>query len=198
MSSKDETEAPEVLWTPQSLGDTSMDRYRLHVNSKFGLQLRTSAELHRWSVTSPHQFWIDLYSWLDLTPALPPTTKQAYDSSRPISSNPPFFTGLQRFNYAENALFSNPDPQAVALIGVREDTNLDEDAEEVLTWAHFREKVRVAASALRQCGRHISITIQKDASRRLMRVQASGKATESQLWWQHLCGQWCFFMPVCH
>lgn len=170
MSSRDEAEIPERLWTPQRPGDTSMDRYRLHVNSKFGLDLRTSEELHRWSVTSPHQFWIDLYSWLDLKPALPPTTKQAYEKKSPISSNPPFFTDLQGFNYAENALFSNPDPHAVALIGVREDTDLDKDAEEVLTWAQVREKVRITSSALRQCGRHLSMTVHKMALRGLMRT----------------------------
>lgn len=152
MSRQDEHEVPEKLWGTLSPGKSSMDKYRLHVNQTYGLNLRTSNDLHRWSVTSPHQFWIDLYSYLDLIPALPQGTTTAYDPKAAMSSNPPFFTGLGGFNYAENALFANPDPDAVALIGIREDTDLDKGDEEVLTWAQFREKVRQVASALPRCG----------------------------------------------
>lgn len=157
MSSQDDNEIPEKLWGPPNPGESSMDKYRLHVNQNYGVNLRSSSDLHRWSVTSPHQFWIDLYSWLDLTPALPPGTKEAYDSKAAISSNPPFFTGLEGFNYAENAMFANPDPDAVALIGVREDTDLEKGDEEILTWAQFREKVRIVASALRQSGMALEV-----------------------------------------
>lgn len=56
-------------------------------------------------------------------------------------------------NYAENALFANPDGEDVALIGVREDTNLDSgEGEVVLTWREFRERVRRTASALKRVG----------------------------------------------
>lgn len=130
-----------------------MDSYRMHVNKVYGLSLQTSSDLHEWSVRSPHQFWIDLYSWLDLTPSLPSGIREAYDSSAPISSNPPFFTQLQGFNYAENAMFANPDPKATALIGVREDTNLANGEEEKLTWSQFRDKVRLTSSALRRSGK---------------------------------------------
>lgn len=155
MSSQDENEVPEKLWGPQHPGESSMDQYRIHVNQTYGLNLRTSSDLHRWSVQSPHKFWIDLYSWLELTPALPRGIQEAYDPKAAISSNPPFFTSLQGFNYAENALFANPDPESIALIGVREDTDLDKGDEEILTWAQFHEKVRMTASALRRCGMHL-------------------------------------------
>lgn len=154
MSSQDENEKSEQLWTPQHPGATSMDKYRLHVNQAYGLNLQTSKDLHRWSVKSPHQFWIDLYAWLELTPSLPLGIKEAYDSDAPMSSNPPFFAGLQGFNYAENAMFANPDPESMALIGIREDTDLDKGQEELLTWSQFRDKVRLTASALRRCGKH--------------------------------------------
>lgn len=150
-SNQGESELPEKLWQSQNPGETSIDKYRLHVNKAFGLDLRTSSDLHRWSVQSPHQFWIDLYEWLDLTPSLPPGTKEAYDPNATMSSNPPFFTGLQ-FNYAENALFANPNPEAIALIGIHEQTDLNKGEEELVTWSQFRHKVQLAASALRVCG----------------------------------------------
>jgi acetoacetyl-CoA synthetase len=156
MSSQDEQNVPEKLWAPQDPGKSSMDTYRLHVNQTYNLNLRTSSDLHRWSVESPHEFWIDLYSWLGLTPSLPPGIQEAYKANAPISSNPPFFADLEGFNYAENAMFANPDPQAIALIGVREDTDLDNGEEELLTWSQFRDKVRLTASALRRCGMHAS------------------------------------------
>jgi acetoacetyl-CoA synthetase len=69
-----------------------------------------------------------------------------------MSSNPPFFPELSGFNYAENALFENPNPEAVALIGVRDDTDLSTSDGEKLTWHQYREKVRLTASALKKHG----------------------------------------------
>lgn len=48
--------APEVLWRPQNAGATPMDRYRTHVNDKFGQDLRTTRDLQRWSVRQPQNF----------------------------------------------------------------------------------------------------------------------------------------------
>lgn len=124
-----------------------MDDYRRHINEHFSAKLETTKDLQKWTVQNPQKFWIDLYSWLKLTPPLPKGLSQAYDDTVPMSSNPPFFPG-QMFNYAENSIFSNPDPDAIALIGLREGL----EDEEVQTWHQFRENVRLTASALRQCG----------------------------------------------
>ncbi|PPJ59232.1 hypothetical protein CBER1_05323 [Cercospora berteroae] len=139
--------APEVLWRPQNAGATPMDRYRTHVNDKFGQDLRTTRDLQRWSVRQPHNFWCDVYDYLEFTPPLPAGTTKAFADSVPMSSNPKWFPGLS-FNFTENALFSNPDENATALIGVREDTGQDE----IVTWKQFREQVRLTASALRHSG----------------------------------------------
>lgn len=90
-----------------------------------------------------------MYQYLELKPALPSHIKYAYDDRIPISQNPPFFEGLE-INYAENAIFSNPDPDAVALIGIREGQTFDEA--EHMTWRKFRDQVRLIASALRRSG----------------------------------------------
>lgn len=128
-----------------------MDDYRRHINQKFNASLKTAKELQRWSVQNPQEFWIDLYAWLGLKPDLPSGMKKAYDDSVPMSSNPPFFPGL-RMNYAENALFSNPDPDAIALVGIKEGMDLSKEDGELLTWHQFREKVRLLASAMRRSG----------------------------------------------
>jgi acetoacetyl-CoA synthetase len=142
---------PEQLWTPQHAGHTPMDEYRLHVNNKYQQHLQSTTALQQWSVRSPHDFWCDLYGYLGFIPPLPPGTTKAFDDTVSMASNPTWFPGL-RFNYAENALFANPDENALALIGVREDTDLSTSNGELLTWKQFREAVRVAASALRRSG----------------------------------------------
>ena len=141
----------DKVWTPKMAGHTPMDDYRRHVNQQYHKNFKTSRDVQRWSVQDPQTFWIDLYKWLKLVPSLPDGTTKAYDDTVPMSSNPPFFSSL-KMNYAENAMFDNPDPEAIALIGIREDTDLSNTDGEVLTWRQFRDKVRLTASALRNCG----------------------------------------------
>ena len=128
-----------------------MDHYRRHVNQKFNVDLRDSKDLHKWSVAQPQKFWLDLYTYLNLTPPLPKSMTKAYDDTVPMSTNPPFFPG-QRLNYAENALYANPDPEAVAIVGLKEGMDLAKDSGEQLTWCEFRDKVRLTASALKRSG----------------------------------------------
>jgi acetoacetyl-CoA synthetase len=153
MTRHNDSSNPELLWTPQQANrkssTTPMDEYRNHVNKSFGLNINDSQGLIQWSNEKPQDFWIDLYKYLKLVPSLPPSIKQAYNGNVPMSSNPPFFEGLE-INYAENAMFSNPDPNAIALIGLREGQDLDEA--EYVTWQEFRDSVRLTASALRRSG----------------------------------------------
>ncbi|RJE22875.1 acetoacetyl-CoA synthase [Aspergillus sclerotialis] len=143
---------PEIVSRPsQRRTIMSMDEYREHVNKSFYLRHRDTKDLHKWSVEHPHDFWIELYAYLDLAPPLPFTIKKAYDDTVPMSSIPPFFGGHD-INYAENVLFAKPDPDAVALAGIREGQDIYEDQGEIITWRDFRESVRQIASALRQSG----------------------------------------------
>ncbi|KAK1027223.1 hypothetical protein LTR33_017513, partial [Friedmanniomyces endolithicus] len=145
------TLTPALLWTPTRAGKTPLDDYRRHVNRRYYQNLKTTRALHRWSVEQAQDFWVDLYEYLGLKPRLPKGMTRAYDDTVPMSSNPPFFPGL-RMNYAENALFANPDPDAVALVGIREGMDLAKEDGEQVTWREFREKVRLTASALRRSG----------------------------------------------
>ena len=147
----DPNKVPEIQWSPRNVGKLPIDDYRRHVNQKFNVNLQTTTELQRWSVAHDQEFWLDLYEWEGLVPPLPKDMTKAYDDSVPMSSNPPFFPGLL-MNYAENAMFSNPDPNAIALVGIREGIDLSKEDGDALTWHQFREKVRLTASALRHCG----------------------------------------------
>lgn len=141
----------EIVWRPPPGVTPPLQRYREHVNSKYNKNFRATQELYQWTTERPHDFWIDLYSYINLVPALPSHITKAYDDTIPMSSNPGFFPS-QEINYAENILFSNPDPTALALIEVREDQDIYRDAPATLTWAEFREAVRKTASALKRSG----------------------------------------------
>lgn len=128
-----------------------MDEYRQHINQKFGLNIQDTQALHKWSIEEPHDFWIDLYDYLNITPPLPSNIKKAYDENLPLSSIPKFFDD-HKVNYAENVVFSNTNPNAPALIGIREGQDINGDPAEMLTWGDFRERIREAASALKHIG----------------------------------------------
>lgn len=122
-----------------------MDAYRRHINAKFHQELRTSHDLHAWSVANPQQFWLDVYDYIGIVPPLAPGMMHAYDASIPMSSVPEWFEGV-RLNYAENVLVNaDRDLEAVALIGIREGQDLDG---EKVTWKELRERVRILRSAL--------------------------------------------------
>ncbi|KJF61491.1 acetoacetate-CoA ligase [Coccidioides immitis RS] len=131
------------LWVSPDVGKHPIDDYRRHVNKKFGLSLENSHHLHQWSVTKPHDFWIDLYKYVGIVPPLPPHITRAYNDSVKLSDVPRFFEGVE-LNYTENVL-EGKDPDAIALIGLRE---FDFLHGENVTWRELRERVRRVRSAL--------------------------------------------------
>lgn len=135
------------LWKPTDPDSTPIARYRKHVNKKFNISLQNSQQLHRWSVTRPHDFWLDLWSYVGLVPALPPSVTKAYDDSKKLSDIPKFFEGVH-INYTENVL-TNRDPNGIALIGLREGSD---PAGTKWTWAQLTEHVRRIRSALVRSG----------------------------------------------
>ncbi|QDS72063.1 hypothetical protein FKW77_002828 [Venturia effusa] len=138
------------LWTPPTNPEkTPIAKYRQHINAKFSLNLKTSHDLHAWSVSrrGRHDFWIDLWGYVGLTPALPRDLREAFDDTKGIEENPKWFEGVS-MNYAENVL-EGRDEASIALVGLREGGELDG---EVWTWADLRENVRRIRSALLSLG----------------------------------------------
>lgn len=145
------TSSTKPIWQHPNPDSTAISTYRRHINKKFSVNLKDSQELQRWTVKYPQLFWIDVYEYTNIQPPLPSGLKIAYDEKLKMSDNPVFFEG-HRLNYAENALNGNPDPNAVALIGLREGEDLNGDAGEKVTRSQLRDRVRVVASALRRSG----------------------------------------------
>lgn len=142
--------APVPIWRPrQQPSKIPINIYRAHVNNKFNIQLRDSHELHKWSVSQPHDFWIDLWSYVGLVPDLPPGISRAYDPEIPMTDVPPFFENA-KINYAENVLTQpDVDPDSIALLGLREGSSLDG---EKWSWRTLRENVRKIRSSLIRSG----------------------------------------------
>lgn len=134
------------LWTPPDAEATPISKYRQHINTKFSQKLKDSHQLHKWTVSNRHEFWIDLYQYCGIIPALPKHTKLAYDPKLRLRDIPTFFPGC-KLNYAENVLVPNTatHADAVALVGLRENGL---DSPENITWAELTELVRLARSAL--------------------------------------------------
>ncbi|KAJ5921614.1 hypothetical protein N7454_009088 [Penicillium verhagenii] len=136
------------VWTPTVPHDQiPMNIYRAHVNKKFNQDLRSSQELHHWSIRNLQDFWMDLHSYTGIIPPLPPTITKAFDAKVPMENVPEFFRGAT-VNYAENVI-SGRDPTKTALVGIREGHGL---SGEVWTWGLLWENVRKARSALLQTG----------------------------------------------
>lgn len=137
---------PQVLWQPKDPENTPISTYRRHINSKFDLNLRNSQDLHKWSVSNPHDFWIDLYSYTKIIPPLPSNVKYAFDRNVHFRDIPAFFSG-HKLNFAENLLMTHylRSPDAIALTGLRE-THLNDP--EHITWRELHHLVRIARAAL--------------------------------------------------
>ena len=142
--------ALKPVWQPSAPpASIPLNQYRKHINKKFNLDLKNSRELHKWTVSSPQEFWIDLWSYVGLVPDLPPGTTRAYDEAIPMTEVPRFFEDA-RINYAENVLIQpQVSSSATALIGIREGQGLDGER---WSWAELRERVRQIRSALQRSG----------------------------------------------
>ena len=142
---------PEIVWQPPPdiVGKTPMDQYRQHVNRKFQQNHKNTPELQAWSVANQQPFWLDLYSYLELVPALPEGLTRAYDESLPMSSIPKWYEGVE-INYTENVLENaRKHPDNIALIGLREGQPLDAPIPK-LTWRELERHVAQVSGVLRR------------------------------------------------
>lgn len=138
----------QPIWHPTAPADKiPMNIYRAHINRKFAQNLTSSQDLHRWSVTNPQDFWLDLHDYTGIIPKLPAKATQAYDASLLMSKVPKFFEGAV-VNYAENVLLGKP-LDKLALVGIREMESIEGDK---WTWRDVTEMVRKAQGALRANG----------------------------------------------
>ena len=140
---------PVMLWKPPKPGSSAIARYRRHVNTKFQLDLPDTQALHQWTIARPHDFWIDVYGYLGLVPALPPGINKAYDDTLQMRAIPEFFKG-HLLNFTENVYARNHSRlNETALIELREGMGLEGKQ---VAWGELWERVRVTRSALKRSG----------------------------------------------
>lgn len=127
-------------------------------NQKYGLNMKTYAELYNWSV-GPNRtdFWDDLWNQSGLIYS--GSYSQVVDTSAPMDTIPRWFSGT-RLNFAENILYSaspqdptvrtttSKEDSKIALTEIREGNNEIRD----LSWGDLRRRVALLANAMRARG----------------------------------------------
>ncbi|KAI9697135.1 MAG: hypothetical protein M1820_007951 [Bogoriella megaspora] len=140
---------PIQIWKSPNPESTPIAKYRQHVNTKFGLSLQNTHQLHEWSISNPHDLWIDLYGYLQVVPSLPQSITKAYDDTLRMKDIPEFFKGHE-INYTEVVWSRNHNrSKEKALIEIREGWGLEGKE---LTWEDLWERVWIVRSALLRSG----------------------------------------------
>ncbi|XP_067650701.1 acetoacetyl-CoA synthetase-like [Haliotis asinina] len=134
---------PRVMWTPDRSKPTKMDRLRKSINEKYGVNLETYQQFHRWSCDHYAAFWEEVWKFTGVISSTP--YKQVVDTSKNIAEIPEWFHGA-RLNYAENLLQYNDDRVAIYAAG--------EGRAEVIkrTYKDLRQSVGLYASAMKKMG----------------------------------------------
>ncbi|XP_032371177.1 acetoacetyl-CoA synthetase [Etheostoma spectabile] len=134
----------KVLWYPDSKRNTHMDKFRIQVNTDYGLNLANYNDLYQWSVDSYPDFWAEVWRFCGVVSSKP--YEEVVDVSKRISDVPQWFKGA-RLNYAEN-LLKHADQDKVALYAA---TEANEEIVKV-TFGELRRDVSLFAAAMRKMG----------------------------------------------
>ena len=134
-------EAP--LWRPSAsrIANSQISEFTKEVSKKFGLDLKSYSDLHRWSISNPGRFWRAIWKFCNVRGTI---------GSQPVLTNGDKFAEAKWFsdsklNFAENLLSINQD--RVALIGL-----LENGDRRVLTFNELFDEVEKLAFALQQQG----------------------------------------------
>ncbi|ROW14962.1 hypothetical protein VPNG_03322 [Cytospora leucostoma] len=137
-----------ILWRHPNPAGTQLARFARHVSEKYGLELDTYPELHKWSTDRIADFWAEVWDWCGVA------ASRGYDAVLPEGSpmfpRPDFFAG-SLLNFAENLLYPANVDVRDADVAVMTATERPGDVRET-TWAQLREAVRRCAGALRAAG----------------------------------------------
>lgn len=131
------------LWSPSppAAGDSQMARFMAEVNSAFGANWQTYADLHAFSIRETERFWSKAWDFLGIIgergdgPAFKPGER--FEDAR-------FFEGAH-LNYAENLLLKSDDSPALIFWG-------ESKLKKTISWAVLIAAVSRAQQALRTQG----------------------------------------------
>ncbi|MED6262363.1 hypothetical protein ATANTOWER_018496 [Ataeniobius toweri] len=61
----------KVLWYPDSKRNTQMDKFRIQVNSDYGLNVANYSDLYQWSVDNYPEFWAEVWRYCGVVSSKP-------------------------------------------------------------------------------------------------------------------------------
>ncbi|XP_055957561.1 acetoacetyl-CoA synthetase isoform X1 [Patella vulgata] len=134
---------PKMMWQPDRSKITQMDELRNQINKKFGVNLETYHQFHKWSCENYSQFWEEVWKFTDVIHSEP--YDEVIDKNKDIAEIPEWFHGV-RMNFAENLLRYDDDRIAIYSTG-------EGQAEvKTKTFHQLRHDVSVYAAAMRAMG----------------------------------------------
>ncbi|KAF9262611.1 hypothetical protein L218DRAFT_867144, partial [Marasmius fiardii PR-910] len=71
MASTSYFENSRLLWTPENIQYTPVEKFRKMVNRDRGLNLKDWHDLYRYSIEN-YDFWVDLWKYLRIIYSVPP------------------------------------------------------------------------------------------------------------------------------
>ncbi|KAF5574290.1 acetoacetate ligase [Fusarium pseudoanthophilum] len=124
-----------------------LDAFRRHVNRAYKLDLRTYAQLHKWSVDNVHDFCKEVWMYCGVVYSQPP--ERVANGIDVMWPRPEWFPGA-RMNYTENLLSAGlaQHPDAIAISACLEGGVKWRH----LSWVQLRNRVAQYASALQALG----------------------------------------------
>lgn len=155
MSFTEEPIQGRIVWTPPP-GEARLDKFRERVNKEHSLDLKTYADLHKWSVEHLGPFWQAVWDEIGVVSSV--QAPEVVPKDAPMFPPAEWFFGA-RLNFAENILHHGRDAD-IALISC---TERAEDTRK-MTYKELREHVASAVRALRKMGVTVGDTVASYAS----------------------------------
>jgi acetoacetyl-CoA synthetase len=133
----------EPLWqpTPERVAQANLTAFMADVRRRYGVDTRTLAELHDWSITKPEQFWSAVWSFCGV---IAETAGSAVVIDRERMPGAKWYPDA-RLNFAENLLRRRDDTAALVFWG-------EDRVKSRMTYAELYAEVSRLAQALRNAG----------------------------------------------
>ncbi|CAN0574419.1 unnamed protein product, partial [Ectocarpus sp. 12 AP-2014] len=133
----------DPLWSPgvSRVASSRLTHFKRKLHGAFAIEPREYADLHRWSVENPADFWQAVWEFSAIR-AFKIADTPLLDADRFPGAR--WFDGA-RLNYAENLL--NRRDKGVAIIG-----RLENGERREITWPELHDAVACAAASLRASG----------------------------------------------
>ncbi|KAF2004245.1 acetoacetyl-CoA synthase [Amniculicola lignicola CBS 123094] len=135
----------KLLWKHPDPQSTPMFKFLQHVNAKYGLEMETYPELHKWSIEHVSNHWSSVWDFVGVRAK--GEVLKAVDDTAPMFPRPEFFNSAT-LNFAENLLFPTQEvnPDSPAVIAATETTR------DMVSWKELRERVRQCQAGMQALG----------------------------------------------